>query len=206
MASRRVARGRMTKRRRRRRRRRLSVARRAMTAGARPKSHGEKRRGPSMAPVSSKGPSTLVVLRKSHRFLLAKLRELAAEVQVLHRLWYKGAAQFRHMVWWRPVRRVKVLASRITTGSLAQSVPRVRGDAPPTPRRTDAPDEVVGVRVLRSVADAYVSHWDDAHASWSRCVSRTYPACPSTRPRRVPPCQRRSATLCRPSREIWRAL
>ncbi|SHO78438.1 Uncharacterized protein MSYG_2783 [Malassezia sympodialis ATCC 42132] len=138
-----------------------------MTAGARPKSHGEKRRGPSMAPVSSKGPSTLVVLRKSHRFLLAKLRELAAEVQVLHRLWYKGAAQFRHMVWWRPVRRVKVLASRITTGSLAQSVPRVRGDAPPTPRRTDAPDEVVGVRVLRSVADAYVSHWDDAHASWS---------------------------------------
>ncbi|WFD19981.1 hypothetical protein MCAP1_002225 [Malassezia caprae] len=117
-----------------------------------------------MAVATPKGPSTLVILRKCHRFLHAKLRELAAEVQVLHRLWYKGAAQFRHMVWWRPVRRVKVLAARITTGSLAQSVPRARGDAPPTRRSAE---EVVGVRTLRRLADAYASHWGDARVSWS---------------------------------------
>lgn len=121
-----------------------------------------------MASAMSKRPSTLVILRKCHRFLHAKLRELAAEVYVLHRLWYKGAAQFRHMVWWRPVRRVKALAARITTGCLAHSVPLARGDAPATRRSAE---EVVGVRLLRRVADAYAAHWGDARVSWSRYVS-----------------------------------
>ncbi|WFD23616.1 hypothetical protein MEQU1_002310 [Malassezia equina] len=156
-----------------------------MTSTSRPEGHSDKRRLPTKSETTMKRPSTLVILRKSHRCLLAQLRELAAEVQVLHRLWYKGAAQFRHMVWWRPIRRVKVLAARITTGSLAQSVPRARGDACPRPTSADPRQDVMGVRLLRSLADAYVSHWGETETSWSRYVTLIHTSLPKLE---APPC------------------
>ncbi|WFD27505.1 hypothetical protein MNAN1_002502 [Malassezia nana] len=141
----------------------------------RPKPLAEERRRPAAAPGQPKGPSTLVILRKSHRFLLSKLREWAADVHVLHRLWYKSAAQFRHMVWWRPVRRVKVLAARITTGSLAQSVPRMRSHPPTRRMSTPEQDEVVGVRLLRSIAEAYAAHWGDTPCTWDSLPKQEAP-------------------------------
>lgn len=117
-------------------------------------------------------------LRRSHRTLLAGLRALAYELHVLHRLWYKGRAQFRHMVWWRPLQRVRRIGSAAVTGPLAGSVPLARAAAPPQP--TDALVEtdgtrVVGADVLWAIADVHASLWGAEAPSCAHLEKRGAP-------------------------------
>lgn len=128
--------------------------------------------------MSSALPATL---RRSHRTLLAGLRTLAYELHVLHRLWYKGRAQFRHMVWWRPLQRVRRIGSAAVTGPLAGSVPLARAAAPP-PQPSDALVEtdgarVVGVDVLWAIADVHASLWGAEAQSCAHLEKRGTPTC-----------------------------
>lgn len=144
-------------------------------AGRAPKSRptGPKKRtvgasAPEKDVASSK--STAVRLRKYHRSFLAALEQLSEELHILHRIWYKGRLQYRHMVWWRPVQRVLRHGSISVTGSLAQSVPLGSGARP---RRTlpTASSDASCVALFQSMAAAYYALWDDSSpAAWDRYV------------------------------------
>lgn len=116
--------------------------------------------------VHGSGTSTPVRLRKLHRLVLENLRLLAQELHVLHRIWYKGAAQFRHMVWWRPIQRVKKLGTRTTTGILASSVPLARGSMTTAQSPTTPESPVLGVQVLTNIATVYAACWNETCVAW----------------------------------------
>lgn len=137
----------------------LRAARMVTTAARR----GERARAPAQpqrqgSAEATRAPSLPVTLRRHQRMIHADLRALSTEIHVLHRLWYKGAAQFHRMVWWRPLRRVRVLGMRIAAGHLAGSVPLARSCAPP--RASTDTGATLGVALLASTAAAYAALWE----------------------------------------------
>ena len=107
----------------------------------------------------AKPPSPPIRLRKWHRTFLPVLREMASEVHILHRLWYKSHAQFRHMVWWRPVQRVHKRGCDVITGSLAQSVKKARGGALYPSSASVADEPAMSVQALTSLVRLYEAFW-----------------------------------------------
>lgn len=110
-----------------------------------------------------KSSAVHVRLRRLHKFVLEQLCELAQEVHTLHRIWYKGAAQYRHMVWWRPLQRVKKLGVHVVTGPLSEIVPLARQTSlqhiPPQGTFHEAP--VLGVQALTAMAAVYAACWNE---------------------------------------------
>lgn len=132
-------------------------------------------RDESSAKFSSKGTSVHLRLRKLHRFVLGELRELSYEVHMLHRVWYKGAAQYRHMVWWRQLQRVQKLGARAVTGPLANSVPLARDMRwqRGVVQHTSPSEPVNGVKALRALAALYAACWDEEEPKyWHAYVTR----------------------------------
>ena len=119
-----------------------------------------------------------VKLKRLHAFVLDKLCELAYEVHTLHRIWYKGAAQYRHMVWWRPLQRVKRLGALVATGPLSESVPLARQTSlqHKTPRGAAPEDQVLGVQALAAIAAVYAACWNEqAPEYWQVLPKHTTP-------------------------------
>ncbi|WFD36107.1 hypothetical protein MCUN1_002978 [Malassezia cuniculi] len=117
--------------------------------------------------MSQAAPKALpAALRRSHRALLGGLQSLAYELTVLHRIWYKGRAQFRYMKWWLPLQRIRRLGSIIATGSLQGTVPLARSMEAPDQSVMVASDErVVGTEVLWAIADMYAALWGEEPSS-----------------------------------------
>ena len=117
-------------------------------------------------------------LRRTHRHLLHVLRLLATETHALHRIWYKGSAQFRHMLWWKPVHRVRVLGAKIATGPLEQSVPLARSSGASSGTATQHPvvplerggASAHGAVVLWQLAEVYASLWGEQAEACETCV------------------------------------
>lgn len=112
-------------------------------------------------------------LRRSHRALLAGLRGLSYELALIHRIWYKGSAQFRHMKWWAPLQRIRRLGGLIATGSLAGTVPLGRSiEDTSNAGALIALDDgrIVGTEMLWAIADLYAALWGQAPATCETCV------------------------------------
>ncbi|PKI84874.1 hypothetical protein MVES1_001367 [Malassezia vespertilionis] len=112
-----------------------------------------------------------VVLRKHQKFMVCALRDLAAELHLLHRIWYKTHTQLRHMVWWRPLHRIRVLGKRLVTGPLHGAVPRSGVQLPseaPTSAVQTLPfaAHVHAPRYLYKIALAYTAMWDAQPTTW----------------------------------------